>query len=87
MYPSPLDEEENSPPDDQKAEESPEEQEEQLREHEQLAGLDCKPHGGPPDASEMVYWEDIPSDATYISPFQKEGRKQYLTFEADHGTL
>lgn len=50
-----------------------------------LAGLSCERFGGPADASEMVYWEDIPSDNTYISPFQKPGKKQYLTFEADHG--
>jgi len=52
-----------------------------------LAGLKCDAFGGPSEevASEMIYWEDIPSDNTYISPFQKSKEKQYITFEADHG--
>jgi hypothetical protein len=61
-------------------------EEEQNDEH-HLAGLSCDRFGGPADASEMVFWEDIPSDNTFISPFQKPDKKQYLTFEADHGTL
>lgn len=54
-----------------------------------LAGLSCDRFGGPADeiAREMVYWEDVPSDSLYVSPFQKKDQKQYLTFEADHGTL
>jgi hypothetical protein len=60
-------------------------EEEQSKHH--LAGLSCDRFGGPADASEMVFWEDIPSDNTFLSPFQKPGKKQYLTFEADHGTL
>jgi len=54
---------------------------------ETLVGLNCKPHGGPMNelAKEMVYWEDIPIDNKFISPLQKEGKKQYLTFESDHG--
>ena len=53
----------------------------------QLAGLSCERFGGPPDelAQEMVYWEDIPSDAAYRSPFQAKDRVQYLTFEPDEG--
>jgi hypothetical protein len=54
----------------------------------QLAGLNCDAYGGPSQeaAAEMVYWEDIPSDAAHISPFKrKSGPKQYLTFEPDNG--
>ena len=53
-----------------------------------LAGLNCDKYGGPPSdiAQEMVYWEDIPSDTQYVSPFKrKEGPVQYLTFEPDQG--
>ena len=53
-----------------------------------LAGLNCDKFGGPSFdiAQEMVYWEDIASDAKYVSPFKrKEGPVQYLTFEPDQG--
>ena len=56
-----------------------------------IGGLSCKKYGGPSDeiASEMVYWQEIPSDSTYQSPFYKKkkagGRTQYLTFEPDGG--
>jgi hypothetical protein len=57
-----------------------------------MAELDCKAYGGPSpeDAQEMVYWQDIPSDSLYVSPFFKTDRKQneqreYLTFEPDGG--
>eukprot|EP00547_Thalassionema_nitzschioides_P000183 CAMPEP_0194214692 /NCGR_PEP_ID=MMETSP0156-20130528/16033_1 /TAXON_ID=33649 /ORGANISM="Thalassionema nitzschioides, Strain L26-B" /LENGTH=610 /DNA_ID=CAMNT_0038943015 /DNA_START=47 /DNA_END=1879 /DNA_ORIENTATION=+ len=70
-------------------EQQQEEEEENPRERERetLVGLNCDPHGGPSNelAEEMIFWEDIPSDNTYISPFQKQGKKQYLTFESDHG--
>ncbi|CAB9527574.1 GDP-fucose protein O-fucosyltransferase [Seminavis robusta] len=63
-------------------------QQEQEMQH-KLAGLNCDAYGGPSEevAQELVYWEDIPSDATYVSPFKKrnEGPKQYLTFEPDGG--
>jgi len=54
-----------------------------------IAGLNCDRYGGPSaeDAQEMVYWEDIPSDAEWISPFHSKhtnGPTQYLTFEPDH---
>jgi len=50
-----------------------------------IAGLSCEKYGGPSDdiAKELVYWEDIPSDAAYASPFRDTGK--YLTFEPDHG--
>jgi hypothetical protein len=50
-----------------------------------LAGLSCGKYGGPADATaaEMVYWEDIPSDSTFVSPFYR--KDSYLTFEADEG--
>jgi hypothetical protein len=54
-----------------------------------LAGLNCDKYGGPsPElAQEMVYWEDIPADTQWTSPFKKTGDNniQYLTFEPDHG--
>jgi hypothetical protein len=52
-----------------------------------LAGLYCEAYGGPPqqEAEEMVYWEDIPSDNKWISPFKQSSITQYLTFEPDGG--
>lgn len=75
----------------QEKEEQDEEREFDYREQDidkhYLAGLNCERFGGPSDedAAEMVFWEDIPSDSLHISPFQDPKRKQYLTFEADHG--
>lgn len=48
-----------------------------------IAGLNCKDHGGPSDSSEMVYWNDIPADSKYVSPFYNE--EKYITFEPDRG--
>lgn len=50
-----------------------------------LAGLSCESFGGPSNeiAKEMVYWEDIESDSSFVSPFYRED--SYLTFEADAG--
>lgn len=54
-----------------------------------VAGLHCEKWGGPSVeiAQEMVYWEDIPSDAEWISPFHRKGNgpTQYMTFEPDQG--
>ena len=52
-----------------------------VREH-KVAGLSCKAYGGPSDedAAEMVYWQDIPVDASFVSPFKSQ-KQQYLTFE------
>jgi hypothetical protein len=55
-----------------------------------VAGLNCDKYGGPStdEAQEMVYWEDVPSDAEWISPFHakhRNGPPQYLTFEPDLG--
>jgi len=53
-----------------------------------VAGLDCTEHAGPlniEDAQEMVYWEDIPADSEWESPFLKKDKRQYLTFEPDGG--
>lgn len=52
-----------------------------------LAGLDCTSWGGPSidAAKEMVYWQDIPNDQTYTSPFQPRDKIQYMTFEPDGG--
>lgn len=50
-----------------------------------IAGLSCEKYGGLSDdlVKELVYWEDIPSDAAYASPFRDTGK--YLTFEPDEG--
>jgi hypothetical protein len=56
--------------------------------HHRVAGLSCKLHGGPSDehAAEMIYWRDIPADATFTTPFQNTGPSpKYLTFEPDEG--
>ena len=56
-----------------------------------VAGLNCDKYGGPSEelAQEMVYWEDIPSDAKWVSPFHRKHHhgapRQYLTFEPDQG--
>jgi hypothetical protein len=52
-----------------------------------LAELNCEKFGGPSQevAQEMVYWEDIPSDNRFVSPFFREGETKYLTFEPDGG--
>jgi hypothetical protein len=55
-----------------------------------VAGLNCEKFGGPglEAAQEMVYWEDIPQDSLWISPFHakhRSGPAQYLTFEPDQG--
>ncbi|KAI2513334.1 GDP-fucose protein O-fucosyltransferase [Fragilaria crotonensis] len=53
-----------------------------------VAGLNCDAYGGPSekDAAEMVYWQDIPSDANYVSPLKAAGPEvKYLTFEPDEG--
>lgn len=51
-----------------------------------VAGLSCKNYGGPSDedAAEMVFWQDIPEDALFVSPY-KRNETQYLTFEPDEG--
>ena len=50
-----------------------------------LAGLKCKEkYGGPDDEyaeKEMTFWSDIPSDASYKSPFLDESTERFLTFE------
>eukprot|EP00521_Asterionellopsis_glacialis_P006023 CAMPEP_0195281424 /NCGR_PEP_ID=MMETSP0707-20130614/739_1 /TAXON_ID=33640 /ORGANISM="Asterionellopsis glacialis, Strain CCMP134" /LENGTH=537 /DNA_ID=CAMNT_0040340307 /DNA_START=134 /DNA_END=1747 /DNA_ORIENTATION=- len=53
-----------------------------------LAGLKCDAYGGPSEeiAQEMVYWQDIPGDAGYMSPFHPRGKEnRYMTFEPDGG--
>lgn len=49
-----------------------------------VAHLSCEDHGGPSDPKiidEMVFWSDIPTDASYVSPMYEEGNEKYLTFE------
>jgi len=56
--------------------------------HHTLGGLSCAKHGGASDeaAADMVYWSDIPSDSSYVSPFKKKQTAvQYMTFEPDGG--
>lgn len=52
-----------------------------------VAGLSCARHGGPDDATaaEMIYWEDIPTDADFVSPLQSPKTEQWLVFEPDEG--
>lgn len=53
-----------------------------------ISGLTCDSYGGPSeeDASEMVFWSDIPSDSRYRSPFySSDNATKYLTFEPDQG--
>jgi hypothetical protein len=61
-----------------------------------IANLNCDAYGGPSKeaAQEMVYWEDIPQDAEYMSPFHRKRRDsgkdkmsltQFMTFEPDFG--
>ena len=51
--------------------------------------LSCVAHGGPIDfdaAQEMVYWQDIASDAAYQSPFFRRHKgTKFMTFEPDGG--
>lgn len=56
--------------------------------HPRVAGLKCEKYGGPSEeiAAEMVYWRDIPSDASFVSPYKTTGgERKYLTFEPDEG--
>jgi len=53
-----------------------------------VAGLNCERYGGPSEkiAAEMIYWEDIPRDAQFVSPYATYGKTpKYLTFEPDVG--
>ena len=52
-----------------------------------VAGLDCSAHGGPSNelAQEMVYWRNLPSDESYVSPFHDPNERRYITFEPDGG--
>jgi hypothetical protein len=47
--------------------------------------LECAAYGGPSSeiAQEMVYWQDIPSDTRYVSPFKgsADDDPKYMTFE------
>jgi len=60
-----------------------------------VAHLDCADHGGPADPramDEMVFWSDIPADASYLSPmhplndpYAPDDAERFLTFEPDSG--
>jgi hypothetical protein len=73
-------------PDEQPIDEVPDES--QSNEVHKVADLKCEAYGGPSreDAAEMIYWQDIPSDAAYVSPLKAAGPEtKYLTFEPDEG--
>jgi hypothetical protein len=36
-----------------------------------LSRLYCQAHGGPEQAQEMVYWQDIPADTSFRSPYRE----------------
>jgi len=50
-------------------------------------GLQCASYGGPhseAEYSELIYWQDFPSDATFTSSYYNpHERTKYLTFEMD----
>ena len=55
------------------------------QEQHSLAGLSCDKFGGPKkdilSHVDMIYWNDIPEDSEYKSPFYDEDK--YLTFETE----
>ena len=55
------------------------------QEQHSLAGLSCDKFGGPTkdilSHVDMIYWNDIPEDSEYKSPFYDEDK--YLTFETE----
>ena len=58
----------------------------ETKEGHRLAGLQCEEkYGGPEDGyaeKEMAFWSDIPSDASYKSPFMvMDETERFLTFE------
>lgn len=52
-----------------------------------MSHLQCEEFGGPghQESQEMVYWQEIPEDSKFTSPFKEEGATRYLTFEPDGG--
>jgi len=78
----------NSIIDEEEGDNSAEPQHSQAGEGHKVAGLRCEEkYGGPEDEyaeKEMAFWSDIPSDASYKSPFMDE-TERFLTFEPDHG--
>lgn len=70
-------------------------QNQQQKQSHPVAHLNCADHGGPTDpkiVDEMVFWSDIPTDSTYLSPMHPlrdprtpDDVERYLTFEPDHG--
>ena len=60
----------------------------------EVAGLSCGKYNDNDNGAsvsdefatkEMVYWNDIPSDSNFVSPFYDPSRERYLTFEPDGG--
>ena len=74
----------NSMIDEEGGDNSAEPQHSQAGEGHKVAGLRCEEkYGGPEDEyaeKEMAFWSDIPSDASYKSPFMDE-TERFLTFE------
>jgi len=73
--------------------EQPDESSNKVRDTHAVAGLNCADHGGPYDqhiVDEMVYWSDVPTDASYVSPMHPrndpntpDDTERFLTFEPD----
>ena len=54
-----------------------------------VSGLNCADHGGPTNPKiidEMIFWSDIPTNSSYLSPMcDTSAQEKYLTFEPDQG--
>jgi hypothetical protein len=50
-----------------------------------IQALTCNDNAIAEEAQAMVYWQHIPSDAAYQSPFYEPDVTRYLTFEPDEG--
>ena len=57
-------------------------------EQHKLAGFKCQEKYGGPDYAyaerEMAFWSDIPSDASFKSPFLRGEEEKFLTFEPSY---
>ncbi|KAL3799648.1 hypothetical protein ACHAW5_004519 [Stephanodiscus triporus] len=86
---------ERSDPDPPQKEGKEQQNRQQRKQSHPVAHLNCEDHGGPTDprvVDEMVFWSDIPTDSSYVSPMHPlrdprtpDDVERYLTFEPDHG--
>ena len=90
-----------TPPQQQHEKQQQQQQQQKQQQHNQqqqshpVAHLNCADHGGPTDpdiVDEMVFWSDVPSDSSYLSPMHplrdphtSDDVERYLSFEPDHG--